>query len=117
MRQPKTKRHEPITDLIKAALLDSKSANRIEAIVWDSLSEKIRERLGRVRLRQLIAVELNDPEQLEFSIEGERFPIAEISPDVLERRGNRLIAIGASLIKRGETYLAEAKRRTEQERA
>jgi hypothetical protein len=92
----------------------SKDTSTIETEVWNSLPNETRDQLGRTRLRQMIAIELNDPDQLEFSIEGERFPLAEISPAVLERRGNRLITIGGSMIKRGQAYLDEAKRRTEE---
>ena len=52
-----------ISDLIKDAVADVHRAVPLEDAVWEALPEKTRERLGRVRLRQLIAIELNDPDQ------------------------------------------------------
>ena len=46
-----------IKDRIKAAAADPTRTISIEDAVWAGLPEKVRERLGLVRLRQLIAVE------------------------------------------------------------
>jgi hypothetical protein len=111
--QDEQAQHEPITDLIKAAVLETRVTSGIEKIVWDGLPEKTRVQLGKTRLRQLIAVELKDPDQLEIAFDGERFAVGTVPPDVLERRARHLIAIGQGLIRRGEAYLTEAARRRE----
>jgi|SRR5882672_9273874 len=99
-----------ISKQIRDASIADRNATSIEDTVWNALSEAMRDQLGRTRLRQLIASELTDPSQLEIAFDGERFPVGEIPPDVLERKGNDLIARADGLRRRGEAYLAEAKR-------
>ena len=73
--------------------------------------------LGHAQLRRLIAAELNNPEQLEFVIDGEPLPLEEIDEDdlpLLRERGYALIKQGKSTVARGEAYVAEWKRRTEE---
>jgi hypothetical protein len=105
--------HEPIKDRILRASTKAKEATEIERLVWEELPEKTRIQLGKTRLRQLIAVELKDPDQLEIAFDGERFAVETVPPDVLERRARHLISVGQSLIRRGEAYLREAARRRE----
>ena len=59
----------------------------------------------------MIATELNDPDQLDFTIDGEPYPIEDVPVELLLRRGYRMIAAGKSQIIRGEVYVAEAKAR------
>ena len=75
------------------------------------MSSTQQKELGHAQLRRLIAAELNDPDQLEFTIGGEPYPIEDVPPELLRRRGYRLIVSGEKLIKRGEAYIAEAKAR------
>lgn len=98
---------------IRQLIQDAKDKTRaaIEEEVWKALPLKAQERLGHAQLRRLIASELNDPDQMEFLIDGEPYPIEDVPPEMLERRGYRLIVAGERLIKRGEAYIAEAKAR------
>lgn len=84
--------------------------------VWEGLSKTEREKLGLAGLRREIAAELNDPDQMEFTIDGEPYPIEDVPLEMLKRRGFRLIVAGERLIKRGEAYLAEADRRFKEQR-
>jgi hypothetical protein len=97
-----------ITDLIKQAASGGRSADEIEALVWDALPETIRKQLGQTRLRQIIAIELNDPDQLEIAIDGERFAAADVPPDLLLKRAGQLRARAAGLIRRAEELEAAA---------
>ena len=98
-----------IRQLILAA--KTKKRKEIEDLVWEDLKPKAQEQLGRAQLRRMIAAELNDPDQLEFTIDGEPYPIEDVPPEMLRRRGYRLVVAGERLIKRGEAYIAEAKAR------
>jgi len=102
----------PITDRIQAALADKHRSTTLEDAVWASLPGKTRERLGRTRLRQIIATEL-ESDQLELAIDGERFTANEVAPEFLIRRAEQLRARAAGLIRRAEDLEAAAQRRRE----
>jgi hypothetical protein len=97
-----------IVTLIRAVADQTKFRAEIAKTVWADLKDTQREELGRAQLRRLIAAELNDPSQLEFTIDGEPYPIEEVPAALLRRRGYRLIVAGEKLIKRGNAYLAAA---------
>ena len=82
-----------------------------KAEVWAALSSTQQKDLGHAQLRPMVAAELADPDQIEFTIDGEPYPIEEVEPELLLRRGYRLIAAGKKFIERGEAYVAEAKSR------
>jgi hypothetical protein len=99
---------------ISDASATSKDTATIERTVWDSLPDEIRDQLGRTRLRQLIAVELNDdPDQLLLAFEGERYSAEDLAPDILEHEAQSLRARAAGLIRRAERLEAQARRRRE----
>lgn len=85
--------------------------------VWKGLSDTERKNLGLSGLRRMLAAELTDPDQIEFLIDGEPYPIEDVPLEMLKRRGFRLIVAGERLIKHGEAYIAEAKTRTSREEA
>jgi hypothetical protein len=100
-------------DSIRQLIRDAKAKSRaeIEKEVWDALPFKVQERLGHAQLRRLIAAELNDPDQFEFTIDGEPYAIEDVPIEFLLQRGYRLIKAGKESIKRGEAYVEEAKAR------
>lgn len=103
---------DSILQLIRNA--KAKSRSGIEEEVWEALPFKTREQLGRSQLHRIIAAEKNDPEQYEFVVDGEPFPLDEVNEIDLPRlreAGYRLIKAGKSSIRRGEAYLAEYNRR------
>jgi hypothetical protein len=104
---------DPSNKSIRQLIQDAKDETRatIERKVWADLTPDAREKLGHAQLRRMIAAELNDPDQMEFTIDGEPYPIEDVPPELLRRRGYRLIVAGEKLIKRGEAYIAEAKAR------
>ena len=101
-------------DSIRQLIQDATAKTRaeIEKEVWGALTPDQQKQLGHAQLRRMIAAELNDPDQMEFLIDGEPYPIEDVPPEMLKRRGYRLIVAGERLIKRGEAYIAEAKART-----
>lgn len=100
-------------DSIRQLIQDYKDKTRaeIEFEVWRAITPEARERLGHAQLRRLIAAELNDPNQLEFLIEDEPYPLEEVPIDLLQRRANRLKAMIKTLQTRLEACLAEIKAR------
>jgi hypothetical protein len=83
----------------------------IEAEVWDALSSKQQKKLGHAQLRRLIAAELTDPSQFEFTIDGEPLPLEDVPVEQLLRRGRRMVVAGKKLIERGQVYIAVANAR------
>ena len=100
---------QSVRQLIHDATAKTRAA--IEEEVWKALTPDQQKKLGHAQLRRLIAAELNDPDQLDFTIDGEPYPIEEVPIELLLRRGYRMIAAGKSQIIRGEAYVAEAKAR------
>ena len=98
---------------IRRLIQDAKGETRaeIEKEVWEALPFKTQEKLGHAQLRRLIAAELTDPDQLEFTIDGEPYSIEDVPPKLLLHRGYRMIKSGRKTIERGEAYVAEAKAR------
>ena len=103
------------SDSIRQLIQDAKDKPRAEIAkeVWNALTLEVQDRLGRAQLRRMIAAELNDPDQLEFMIDGEPYPLEEVPPEMLLLRGRSLIKAGKESIKRGEAYIAEGKARLE----
>lgn len=104
---------DSIRQLIQDAVAKTRAG--IAEEVWKALTTDARDRLGHAQLRRLIATELSDPDQLEFTIDGEPYSIEDVPPEFLRRRGYRMIAAGKRLIMRGEVYVAEAKARRDSE--
>ena len=108
----------PSDPSIRQRIRDLKDKPRaiIKSTVWDALSVDKQKNLGQTELNRVIAIELNDPDQLEFLIGGEPLPLDQIEENdlpLLRERGDSLIKTGKSCIIRGEAYVAEWKRRTE----
>ena len=101
------------TQSIRYLIQNAKGKTRasIEEEVWEALTPKAQKRLGHAQLRRMIAAEKTDPTQIEFTIDGEPYPIEDVPPELLLRRGYRLVVAGNKLIKRGEAYVDEAKAR------
>lgn len=102
---------------IKQAYAEFKNAAKVEELVWGNLSDTAKKDFGRVRVRQIIAVTIKDPSQFELLIDGEPLPLEKVDDDdlpLLRERGYALIKQGKSLTTRGEAYVAEWKRRTEE---
>jgi hypothetical protein len=101
--------HKSIQQLIRD--IKDKPRATIKKEIWKGLTPKEQERLGRAQLHRMIAAELSNPSQLEFTLDGEPYPIEDVPPEPLLRRGRRLIVAGKRLIERGEAYVEEAKAR------
>ena len=106
-------RDDSIRQLIQSAKGKTRAA--IEEEVWGALAHKVQVRLGRAQLHRLVATEKANLDELEFTIDGESFPLDEIDEadlPLLRERGYAFIKAGKSKIIRGEAYLAEWRRRT-----
>ena len=100
-------------DSIRQLIQDATANTRaeIEKEVWNALTPDQQKKLGHTQLRRLIAAELTDPDQLEFTLDGEPYPIEDVPTELLLHRGYRMIKSGRKTIERGEAYVAEAKAR------
>jgi Ser/Thr protein kinase RdoA (MazF antagonist) len=107
-------KHPSLKERIRQAYKKFNDRTKTETELWKALPRKTREHLGRVRFHQMVWSALNDPEQLELSIDGERLPIEDVAPEFLEHAAEVLRTQAAGFIRRAERLEAEAARRRQE---
>lgn len=89
----------------------AKSREELAQLVYKNLDETQREETSLSTIRRAISIELKDPNQMEFLIESEPFPLEEVPTELLQARANRIRAQIITLQTRLEACLTEIKAR------